>query len=634
MKLSIVVIHALSLFVCAIALPVADDLQTGWGGFWFGGTSAPIQPYIEPPPKPEREEEPAPDKYCAHRCSAKRERKSWTFLTASERSLYIEAVQELYRAGVYTQFVKVHQDGVNDPYAHGSSGFLPWHRKFLMEYENALRCLAPKFKCVTIPYWNWGEWQYYCNEQAKKDGVGCTSYDHIPANMKADNPNAQSLLKAFGGEGTKGGSGKTFGGTGHHAGVGCVRTGPFAGWKDWEGNCLTRGVDWRLNDPKNGPLTDRATLLRLTTRDDEYGTSAGYRSGIQGTPHNMAHNYLGGHMRSMRSPMDPIFFSHHAFVDKNWAVWQDCQDHEDLLANKLNRVHYEGMHRADLEDDGMDSPMPFKIETGEPFVPNSGCAEDAPGGASNSCRDCLGAMQKRSGWCDKRWHPQCAMLCSAHACMKKCGTGGTSEDLVTADFARTDGKDYEYRFNHDQLGETPRHWALAPGRFKESSFSYQIEELDRDLVEESCSMMHGGHEESELSATDLLEVQAQNSQSSLYHRTDPLSALWKRLSNTSLFKWFRGDAQKIHKANPTYSSKQVAKVVVQDWTDDQCRARDASKMCKLADGGVKEGCSWSCSGPVDEQPELCGFNAGFNYLLQDASVTVSDDCVAYASNYK
>ena len=200
-------------------------------------------------------------------------------------------MQELYRAGVYTQFVKVHQDGVNDPYAHGSSGFLPWHRKFLMEYENALRCLAPKyacatlsfaahlrllgdsfmtrnraagslpllaslppcflppqppasfhhldinrFKCVTIPYWNWGEWQYYCNEQAKKDGVGCTSYDHIPANMKADNPNAQSLLKAFGGEGTKGGSGKTFGGTGHHAGVGCVRTGPFAGWKDWEGS--------------------------------------------------------------------------------------------------------------------------------------------------------------------------------------------------------------------------------------------------------------------------------------------------------------------------------------------------------------------------------------------------------------
>ena len=28
--------------------------------------------------------------------------------------------------------------------------------------------------------------------------------------------------------------------------------------------------------------------------------------------------------------------------------------------------------------------------------------------------------------------------------MSKCGTGGTSEDLVTSDFARTDGKKFEY----------------------------------------------------------------------------------------------------------------------------------------------------------------------------------------------
>merc|ERR1712216_776805 len=145
----------------------------------------------------------AKPKYCAHRCNAKRERKNWNFLTKRERDLYVEAVQELYNAGVYTKFVKVHQDAVNDAYAHGSSGFLPWHRKFLMEYENALRCLAPKFACVTVPYWNWGEWQFYCNEQAKADGIGCTSYQHIPANMKEDNPNTQSLLAAFGGEGSR-----------------------------------------------------------------------------------------------------------------------------------------------------------------------------------------------------------------------------------------------------------------------------------------------------------------------------------------------------------------------------------------------------------------------------------------------
>ena len=147
----------------------------------------------------------------------------------------------------------------------------------------------------------------------------------LPAQLKKDNPNAESLLTAFGGPGTKGAPGKPFGGTGQKDGVGCVTTGPFAGWKDWEGNCLTRGVNWDLEDSANGPLTDKLTLLTLTTGKDDYGLQRGYRSGIQGTPHNMAHNYLGGHMRSMRSPMDPIFFSHHAFVDKNWALWQVCE---------------------------------------------------------------------------------------------------------------------------------------------------------------------------------------------------------------------------------------------------------------------------------------------------------------------
>ena len=111
-----------------------------------------VMPPLPPLQAPARPLPTEPPKYCAHRCSAKRERKNWNFLTAHERSLYIEAVQELYNAGVYIKFVKMHQDAVNDPYAHGTSGFLPWHRKFLLEYENALRCLAPKYACTTPPH--------------------------------------------------------------------------------------------------------------------------------------------------------------------------------------------------------------------------------------------------------------------------------------------------------------------------------------------------------------------------------------------------------------------------------------------------------------------------------------------------
>lgn len=210
--------------------------------------------------------------------------------------------------------------------------------------------------------------------------------------------------------------------------------------------------------------------------------------------------------------------------------------------------------------------------------------------------------------------------------MSKCGSGGTSKDLVPSSFARSDGEKFEYVFNHDKFGETPRQWALAPGRLEQSAYSYQLEALDKDLTKKSCKMMHGGSEEAELSAADLLELEAQNSKSSLYS-TD----LQVQSSSSSIVKkngWFdfRAKADQVKKANPAYSSKQVCKKVEQDWVNELCQARDASKMCQRS--GVKENCEFSCSGPVNKQPEICGFIATFNYLRRDAAVTVSDDCVA------
>jgi tyrosinase len=40
------------------------------------------------------------------------------------------------------------------------------------------------------------------------------------------------------------------------------------------------------------------------------------------SPHNRVHNVVGGTMRTSRSPADPLFWLHHAFIDKLWADWQ------------------------------------------------------------------------------------------------------------------------------------------------------------------------------------------------------------------------------------------------------------------------------------------------------------------------
>lgn len=61
---------------------------------------------------------------------------------------------------------------------------------------------------------------------------------------------------------------------------------------------------------------------------------------IEGQPHNSIHNYVGGHgkldpgpygfMANFLSPIDPVFFLHHANVDRLWEVWNKKQKLLDL----------------------------------------------------------------------------------------------------------------------------------------------------------------------------------------------------------------------------------------------------------------------------------------------------------------
>ncbi len=59
--------------------------------------------------------------------------------------------------------------------------------------------------------------------------------------------------------------------------------------------------------------------------------SQGVGSGIlEGQPHNNVHNCIGGLMQDMLSPIDPIFFMHHANIDRLWDVWTRKQQKLNL----------------------------------------------------------------------------------------------------------------------------------------------------------------------------------------------------------------------------------------------------------------------------------------------------------------
>ena len=53
--------------------------------------------------------------------------------------------------------------------------FLPWHRKFLVEFETALREMVKDgaYKCLTIPYWDWSQNAEIC--AANKE---CVTWHH------------------------------------------------------------------------------------------------------------------------------------------------------------------------------------------------------------------------------------------------------------------------------------------------------------------------------------------------------------------------------------------------------------------------------------------------------------------------
>ena len=52
------------------------------------------------------------------------------------------------------------------------------------------------------------------------------------------------------------------------------------------------------------------------------GTFTGFQTLLEGAIHSGTHNAVGGDMAGAASPTDPLFWLHHAFIDKTWADWQ------------------------------------------------------------------------------------------------------------------------------------------------------------------------------------------------------------------------------------------------------------------------------------------------------------------------
>jgi tyrosinase len=272
-------------------------------------------------------------------------RKNAATLSPAERQNFLRAILLLRRTPasgnpnvtIYDQFVALHgavmsvavqgtPDTIN--FGHWNIGFCAWHREYLRRFELELQKLVPG---VTVPYWDWSNHTQARTRIFINDFMGplltpiaqgaprpmTTGFFSsngptqtpawLPANAKgwrippslqeiqypATNPNRQTLQSTL----HRGSSGETWPPSSaqmtHLSQLNVSQVGYHKFWFFW--NQLEAGM------PDVTP-----PFAAIPT-------------------HNAAHRFIGGHMGGAYSPNDPIFWLHHANVDRIWAQWQKFQ---------------------------------------------------------------------------------------------------------------------------------------------------------------------------------------------------------------------------------------------------------------------------------------------------------------------
>ncbi|KAJ1911635.1 hypothetical protein IWQ60_010047 [Tieghemiomyces parasiticus] len=181
---------------------------------------------------------------------------------------------------------------------HDHDMFLPYHRLFTLELEDALRTIKP---ALTMPYWN-------------------APYDaYAPFTSAIWQIIGQSQLET---DGT----------------AGCVPNGPFSSWKATypdKTDCVRRGFS------PTAPVTQRlwnqeevAGMIR--TNGDFAKMRQSIEYGIHGQMHNIG--TTPGTMSNMYSPFDVLFFFTHSYIEYLWVSFQKAEDKEFKSYPDLNAM--------------------------------------------------------------------------------------------------------------------------------------------------------------------------------------------------------------------------------------------------------------------------------------------------------
>jgi tyrosinase len=275
----------------------------------------------------------APENANLPTCPGPRVRRFWSTFSSKQKSDYVRIVQAMKtkaigywgtgtgttQSSLYDIFPQIHNTGTNKLW-HYTSCFPYAHKGFLHLYEEAVfYCgmkygmsltpqITPDDVCALqgIPVWDW--------ETDSGNPSGSSIWDKDPSvPMWGD---STPKLAADGGY---------------------VDSGLFTlanGWKLIQNTGTSpysdRGLKRRMN-----PTDLSQTVTSIADSITKNPTFDKFITICHGQHHFSPHTYLFYSMASQASPDEPLFFMHHANVDRLFAMWCDCNEYEKKSGGAL-----------------------------------------------------------------------------------------------------------------------------------------------------------------------------------------------------------------------------------------------------------------------------------------------------------
>ena len=229
----------------------------------------------------------------------------------------VQAFRTLKHNGDMTRFAQKHYD--ESSHVHYTMEFLTWHRRFIWEMEDMIRGVGGND--LTLPYVDWaGEGdayngaidqssaftEYFYGTNTQNQCVSGQIYDTFALNPR--------IAQEFG-----------------------------------RGQCLMRQTSSSVSI--NGwAATDQMIFSSSQYQD--------FSSNIENSIHAYIHVKIGGLMGIMYSPIDPIFYAHHGFVDMLFTNWQYTQNQWDTNPDRIRSTSFRifsdwKTHQQSFTMDGM-----------------------------------------------------------------------------------------------------------------------------------------------------------------------------------------------------------------------------------------------------------------------------------------